>query len=253
MPGEPFTYPHLSDYARRKLMHQAEQILTAHQSMLEQGGLHALMLRHSGYEETASGFVADRHYPKGDRINFSSGGQYFYHCHREDTDTEEHGHIHCFIRQSGWPKSWRLADIPERNKYKDNPMTHIIAIGISRIGMPIRLFTVNRWVSKESWFEAEKMPRLAKRFDLSQVENTRPKTGDQHPIWQQVDRWVEGVVHLFRPQLGWLYQQRDAAMLHYRQQGQENPYLDPAIEELSSLPIDMQTQLQWLCGDLSSS
>ncbi len=38
------------------------------------------------------------HYPKGDRIDYDTGAQYFYHCHRESEETEEHGHFHCFLR-----------------------------------------------------------------------------------------------------------------------------------------------------------
>ena len=129
-------------------------MLEAQQALMARGGAHALMLKHG--LQAGKGFISDRHYPKGDRIDFERGSQYFYHYHREDLVTEEHGHVHCFIRKSGWPKSWKLADIPERDLYSDNPMTHLVAIGISRYGLPIRLFMVNRWVSKESWFEAEK-------------------------------------------------------------------------------------------------
>ena len=251
-----FTYPDISDYARAKLMKRAEGLLVAQQSLMEQGGPHALMLKHSGHlgndgenlSEVQGGFIADWHYPKGDRIDFECGSQYFYHCHREDYQTEEHGHFHCFIRRAGWPKSWSLARIPERAKYADNPMTHIVAIGVNRYGLPIRLFMVNRWVSKESWFAADKMQRIAKRFDLQAVKAERPKTGDQPEQWRLVDAWVENIVQVFLPQIQWLYEQRDAEMARLMANAGEgeNPYLDKAVEELASIDISLESQVGWL-------
>jgi hypothetical protein len=255
-----FIYPEISDYARAKLMQRAEGLLVAQQALMEQGGAHALMLKHSGHlgeqgenlSDVQGGFIADWHYPKGDRIDFDGGGQYFYHCHRENMQTQEHGHFHCFIRRAGWPKSWPLARIPERAKYADNPMTHIVAIGINRYGLPIRLFMVNRWVSKESWFAADKMQRIAKRFDLSAVKAERPKTGDQAEQWRLMDQWVENIVHVFAPQIQWLYEQRDAEMarLVAACDAKHNPYLDEEIEELASVDIALEKQVEWLMSEL---
>jgi hypothetical protein len=252
-----FTYPQLSGHARAKLMKRAEAMLVAQQQLIEQGGAHAFMLRLSGHEDEAAQreYISDWHYPKGDRIDYASGSQYFYHCHREDKETQEHGHFHCYIRRSGWPKSWSLKRIPQRALYLNSPMTHIVAIGIDRYGMPIRLFMVNRWVSKESWFGADKMQRLAKRFDLSQVKNERPKTGNQAPEWQMMDVWVESIVQLFLPQIQWLYEQRDAKMkaLMAKAAKGENPYLDKQIEELASIDISLESQIGWLTGERLAS
>lgn len=239
---------------REKMIARATQHLQAHQQMMQWNGPHEFMLQHSGHEAEQEGFVSDWHYPKGDRIDFDSGGQYFYHCHRENMETEEHGHFHVFIRQKGWPKSWSLAPIPERKLYLDNPMTHIVAIGLNRYAQPIRLFMVNRWVSRETWFEAEKMKRIIKRYDLSSVKNERPKTGDQDPKWQVMDQWVEHLVHLFAPQIQWLYEQRDMQMKKHvaHAMPDENPYLNHSIEELASIDISLEQQIAWLTGQLDS-
>lgn len=255
-----FSYPDISMYARRKLMDRAVKLLEAQNTLMEQGGPHQLMLTHGGHigqsgetvAQLENGFVSDWHYPKGDRIDFDGGGQYFYHCHREDMNTQEHGHFHCFIRKNGWPKSWSLAQIPARAKYLDNPMTHIVAIGLSRYGVPIRLFMVNRWVSKESWFAADKMQRLQKRFELGGVKQERPKTGDQAQQWRLVDTWVENIVQVFAPQIAWLYQQRDAQMAQHLAAAEkgENPYLDKKIEELASISVSLEQQIAWITQGL---
>lgn len=250
-----FEYPQLSTYQRRRMIDRATQLLQAQQALIGQGGVHSFMLAHSGHLPAAdgqqSGFISDIHYPKGDRIDFDGGSQYFYHCHRENVDTEEHGHFHCFIRKAGWPKSWSLARIPQRALYDDSPMTHLVAIGLSRYGVPIRLFMVNRWVSKESWFAADKMQRIVGRFSAAGITNDRPKTGNQAPEWALMDGWIEQMVHVFIPQIRWLYSQRDAAMLTHVASAAgtgNNPYLDESIEELASIDISLQQQMQWLTG-----
>lgn len=238
-----FTLPHLSAYRRNQLTQHAMQVLEAQQILMkDHQGPHAFMLAHCGHEgETAEKFIANRHYPKGDRIDYRSGGQYFYHCHREDMDTQEHGHFHVFIRKTGWPKSYRLPRIPDRDRYLDKPMTHLISISLNRHGLPIRLFTVNRWVSHECWFEAERLGRMTRKFSVSQIE-TRPE-------YQLMDQWVEHLIHLFMPQILWLQQQRDQAIT---KRTDDDPYHDKTIEELSSLSISVEEQVQWLLNPIET-
>lgn len=241
-----FELPVISDYRRRKMMRYMHRLLEAQQALAEQGGLQAFLLRLGLHAPDR--FITDTHYPKGDRIDFEGGSQYFYHCHREDFETEEHGHFHCFIRKAGWPKRWKLADISAREQYSDNPMTHLAAIGINRVGLPIRLFMVNRWVTKESWFEADKMQRLLPRFSAENITNARPKTGNQSESWRLVDGWVEALLKVYAPQIAWLYTQRDAAMAQHtkRAASGENPYENRAIEELASIDISLESQVGWL-------
>ncbi len=229
-----FSLPILSDYKREKLTACAMRLLESQQQLhAEHQGLHAFMLANSLHEDEEP-FTAMRHYPKGDRIDYESGGQYFYHCHRENFETEEHGHFHVFIRASGWPKSYRLPAIPERDKYSDNPMTHVISIGLNRHGQPIRLFTVNRWVSQECWFEAERLRRMSQKFSLNVQKNEQ---------WKLLDDWIENLVHLFMPQTLWLQQQRDEMV---KDIVSADPYHDTDFEELSSLSINLEQQIQWL-------
>ena len=226
-----FQLPQLSSWHQKKFLHWANQVLSAQQHIQQQ--LSSSIVKYTLGDEPIH--QAMQHYPKGDRIDKLYGGQYFYHCHRENQDTAEHGHFHCYLRQSGIPKH-----IPRKTGLKwraDNSMTHLIAIGMDLFGQPIRLFTVNRWVSDETWFDAKHAPHLIKRFKLS-LTNPSP--------WQIIDCWVQGMVHLFMPQIIWLLQARDHQMAAFQHEQGLDCYENKSIEEITSLSIDLPSQIQWI-------
>ena len=181
------------------------------------------------------------HYPKGDRIDHNTGAQYFYHCHRENLETEEHGHFHCFLRCKHIPKHIKPTPLPDENKNNDNPMTHIVAIAMNRYGQPIRLFSVNQWISYEVWFEAQHTSRFIKQFKMTKQDLL---------YWQVLDRWVEGMLHLFAPQIQWINNARDIAISHHKTiYPDSNVYQDHRFDLLSEIPINLNNQIQWLLED----
>jgi hypothetical protein len=230
----PFVLPNLSKWQQAKLLNYAEQVLTTQQQMTTAKGkniLHHTLKKHKRHKSFD-------HYPKGDRIDKQTGAQYFYHCHRENIEHDEHGHFHCFLRYKHIPKHRKPTRLSDWDKYIDNPMTHLIAIAMDRYGQPIRLFTVNRWVTSEIWYDALHLPHFLKRFKM---------TLDDDPYWQLLDRWVEGMLHLFSPQIAWLHHKRDAIIAnHIAQYPDRNVYEDHQIEELSQLSIDLKEQVQWI-------
>lgn len=230
-----FVLPILSRWRRQRYLGYAKQVLEAQQLMTSSQGeniLHYTLNKIERHERMT-------HYPRGDRIDHDTGAQYFYHCHRENYESTEHGHFHCFLRYKHIPKSIRPSPLEDWDRYIDNPMTHLIAIGMNQLGQPIRLFTVNRWVTSEIWYEAKHMMRLVTRYKMTLID----------PYWQILDRWVEGIVQLFSPQIQWLHQERDKKIQAY--QGTTlvtNPYLDQELEELSDIQIDLKKQIEWLIG-----
>lgn len=230
----PFIQPALSRWKKSQLMKCAEQVLITQHQMLTKTGKN--ILHHTLQKKRKH--IRFNHYPKGDRIDFKTGGQYFYHCHRENEESEEHGHFHCYLRQKSIPKHMKPTPLADWDKNQDSPMAHLIAIAMNRLGQPIRLFTVNRWVTSETWFDAKHVTNLVKRFKMTLSDD---------PYWQPLDQWVEGMLHLFAPQIAWLHQERDAKMAQYAQENPtDNIYENRAIEELSEISIDLQTQIQWL-------
>ncbi|HHF7365381.1 TPA: hypothetical protein ACPSKY_000474 [Legionella bozemanae] len=230
-----FMLPQLSNWHKNIYLNYAKQVLESQQLMMTKKGksiLHYTLKKKRNFERMS-------HYPHGDRIDHKTGAQYFYHCHRENYESTEHGHFHCFLRYKHIPKSIKPAPLADWDKYIDNPMTHLIAIGMNQLGQPIRLFTVNRWVTSEIWYNAEHSARLLKRYKM---------TLNDDPYWQVLDRWVEGIIHLFKPQILWLHQERDKKIIQHQADNNaiENPYMDYDLEELSEISIDLKQQIEWI-------
>jgi hypothetical protein len=234
-----FTLPTLSKWHQKRYLGYATQVLQSQQLMTTKQGNNILHYTLNGKER----YEHMSHYPLGDRIDHNTGAQYFYHCHREDYERTEHGHFHCFLRYKHIPKLIKPAPLADWDRYIDNPMTHLIAIGINQLGQPIRLFTVNRWVTSEVWYAADHTTRLLKCYKMTL----------EHSYWQALDKWVEGVVHLFAPQIFWLHQERDKKIrIHQEINSVENPYMDYDLEELSEIAIDLKQQIEWVIGLKSS-
>lgn len=227
-----FTLPELTIWHKRQFLQRAKQVLSAQHQMLTETNdsiLHRTLVEESRH-------LSMVHYPKGDRIDLKNGGQYFYHCHRENYDSTEHGHFHCFLRQTAIPKSIRPT--PDIQYNVKNSMTHLIAISMNQLGAPIRLFTVNRWVTDETWYDAMHAPKFTKRFKL-ELSNNSP--------WRVIDQWIEGMIHLFSPQIHWLHQKRDEQLQQYAPNSHEDPRHErTSIEELSTLNISLPEQIQWI-------
>ncbi len=235
MPTEStFNLPVISQWRKAQLLRQIKKLLTAQQQIINPTGNSILhyTLKDKDQHESMS------HYPKGDRIDRQTGAQYFYHCHRENFESTEHGHFHCFLRYKHIPKHIKPTPLDDWDKHIDNPMTHIIAISMNNLGQPIRLFTVNRWVSSEIWYDAKHASNFIKRFDMTLTDD---------PYWQILDQWVESMLHLFAPQIAWLYTTRDAAIKSLQQSNPgENIYESERFEELSSIAIDLKQQIEWI-------
>ncbi|KTD50194.1 hypothetical protein Lqui_1519 [Legionella quinlivanii] len=236
-----FSLPYLSKTKQSRLLAYASQILEAQQQMTTAKGkniIHYTLQKKRRHESMS-------HYPKGDRIDRQTGAQYFYHCHREDYESMEHGHFHCFLRYKGIPAKITPTPLSDWDKNMDNPMTHIVAISMNCLGQPIRLFTVNRWVSSEIWYDAKHVSSFIKKYEM---------TLEDDPYWMILDQWVEGMLHLFEPQIVWLHQERDKQIARIKAEDAEsNPYEDHRYEELSYIDIDLTSQVQWVLNAINQS
>lgn len=121
-----FRLPALTKYQKTKFLHYAQQVLEAQHHMMKQDVTNIIQYT----LEDKNRHQSMAHYPKGDRIDHDTGAQYFYHCHREHFETEEHGHFHCFLRYKAISKRIKPTPLPDWDKNLDNPMTHIVAIAI---------------------------------------------------------------------------------------------------------------------------
>ncbi|MEX2628428.1 MAG: hypothetical protein WD341_00715 [Tistlia sp.] len=179
------------------------------------------------------------HYPKGDVYDHETHGQYYYHAHGVDQRfADEHGHFHTFLRPAGMPPGMRPAPMSTLQPPGDpeDALSHLVAIAMDSRGQPVRLFTVNRWVTGETWYGAEDVVRMLPRFAIDHAR----------PSWP-VNRWITGLLAMYRPFIGALVRQRDQAV--HRWQRERNPpdvYEDRRLEVTSCLDIDLASDVRRL-------
>jgi len=172
------------------------------------------------------------HYPEGDVYDNESHSQYYYHSHREG----EHGHFHTFLRVAGIPDGIEpiaYDGAPERPMGED-AIAHFVAISMNKPGYPIGLFTVNRWVSDDSWYKAEDLIALLDRFKM---DHTYPCLA--------VNRWITAMLRLFRPQIEALILERDRVVWAYAEKHNSEDVLEDRDLELTSIAtINVPKQIE---------
>lgn len=183
------------------------------------------------------------HYPEGDVYDFETHSQYYYHAHPKEERPGEHGHFHTFLRPGGMPPGVSPVPLPDLVMPEDpnDALSHLVAISMNSKGFPIRLFTTNRWVTGEVWYAAKDVCRFLPLFEVDLAE----------PSWI-VNRWIGGLVTLFRPHIRALIRQRDAVVAEWQQDNPDsNAYEDRALEVTSEMAIDVEAQINVIETTLS--
>jgi len=206
---------------------------------------------------SAESFYEWQHYPAGDVYDPRTHAQYYYHAHPPaERGTSEHGHFHAFLRPRGMPAGVQPLMLPELaipdapaqpqgpvlpparqpNQGEDNDkLSHLVAISMDSRGLPIRLFTTNRWVTGETWYGAEDVVRMLDRFAIGTGEPSRP-----------LNAWITAMFTLFRPQMHALLAARDAAIMTWRRRhrGKIHVFEDRRLEVTSAKAIDIEDQVR---------
>ena len=173
------------------------------------------------------------HYPEGDVYDADHDTQYYYHAHREDAD--EHGHFHTFLRGSALP-----ADMSQATGFQEtqpwprgeDAVAHLVAVSMDAWGKPIGLFATNRWVTDETWFDAEDIIRHIGRFQVDHA----------WPSWA-VNLWLSALIRLYQPHIEQLLRHRDAVIARRHLENPGTDVLeDRSLEITGQLPIDPE---QW--------
>ena len=192
-----------------------------------------------------------RHYPEGDVFDPATHAQYFCHLHAPgERGADEHGHFHTFLRAGGIPPDVRPLVMPElaiagspaapaplpsapQAHEDDDHWCHLVAIAMNDAGRPIRLFTTNRWVTGETWYQAGDVAAMLDRFAVG--ETTSPRA---------LDRWITAMLGLYRPQIAALVEARDATVMGWRRRrrGKVHVFEDRRLEVTSALEIDVAAQ-----------
>ena len=83
-----------------------------------------------------------------------TGWRAYYHCHPASRAGNhrfkgEHGHFHIFVRL-------------ENTEDKKEKWSHLAALAMDNMGQPLGWFTVNQWVTDETWKSADTLIPLLK-------------------------------------------------------------------------------------------
>ena len=195
------------------------------------------------------------HYPAGEVWDQVTHAQYFFHAHPDgDRHPDEAGHFHTFLGQGGMPRGLVPLVLPEmalaplklpvkekggvsmthRSARDRGVFSHLIGIGVDAQGMPLSLFTTNRWVTGETWYRAEDVIRLLDRFAFAEPGPTA-----------LVNRWLVAVLRLLHRPIVELLLERDAAMMDWRRRRsrQSHVFDDRRLEVTSAQDVDFAAAL----------
>ena len=150
----------------------------------------------------------------------AAGTAFYYHDHGfSKRRPDERGHFHVFLRDGA-------------DRY-----SHLTAIAIDFRGLPVRVFSTNRWVTDEAWMPAKPLLALAARFTLVAA-----------PGSVVLNRWITHCVRLFGPQLQWLISRRDERIAALESPGRCARAIleDRRVEVLSECRLSLPQQIQAL-------
>jgi hypothetical protein len=184
----------------------------------------------------AGTFYEWRHYPPGDIYDAEYHAQYYYHAHPEDERVSgEHGHFHTFLRPLGMPPGVTPVPVPDLREpaSENDALSHLVGISMNRAGLPIRLFTTNRWVTGETWYAAADVVRM---LDSFVIDHARPS-------WP-ANRWITALMRMFRPQIVELLHARDTEIIRRRSIApQVNVFEDRDLEVASEMRVSIEDQI----------
>ena len=171
------------------------------------------------------------HYPADDVYDSETHSQYYYHAHRPG----EHGHFHTYLRPLGMPSWIKPAPVPDFAPPEDenDALSHIVAISMDSSGLPIKLFTTNRWICAETWYRDEDVSAMIDFFVVTHAQ----------PSWP-MNRWVTAMLKLFKPQISELLFERDNTVAAWQKRHpKRNVYEDRELDITSEMPISLEDQI----------
>lgn len=170
----------------------------------------------------------NKKYP-ADLLQFNhTGWRAYYHCHPANRAGNhrfqgEHGHFHIFVRTAKEPEKW----------------SHLVALAMNNMGQPLGWFTVNHWVTGETWVNSEILSNYLQTIPYDQLEHQELNT------FNIVERWLLALLAVSREQVKVVLHERDKILQQKEQNQTElNIKQDKGIYLLSEIPINLMDLLK---------
>ena len=124
----------------------------------------------------------------------------------------------------------------------DDAICHLIAVSMNAAGLPVGLFTTNRWVTAESFYTADDVIQLLGRFEVNHAD----------PCWA-TNRWLTAMLRLFKPHIEQLIRERDQTIDAWQQAHPERDvFEDRELEVTSERAIDIDEHIAAIDAELAA-
>lgn len=204
-------------------------------AVLEEAGQRGYHVLTSVLEsKTDEPFTQWQHYPPGDIQDKNNGAIWFYHAHEENElarPWDEHGHFHLFRYTEALRPGASAISMPDDPDMEKGGLCHLVAVSFGMDGLPIRIFTTNRWVAGEWMYPATDVIEL---LDGYRIED-KP--------YELTTRWLQALLKLYRPQIEWALHERDRRLPEMAARYGDRWGEDQSVEVLSSVTFDLAAQI----------
>ena len=170
----------------------------------------------------------NKKYP-ADLLQFNhTGWRAYYHCHPATRAGNhrfngEHGHFHIFVRTQNEPEKW----------------SHLVALAMDNMGQALGWFTVNHWVTGETWQDSEILSEQLESIPYDQQEHQKQN------ISNIVERWLLSLLAVSREQVKMVLHERDKILQQKElNQAESDIKQDKGIYILSEIPINLMDLLK---------
>ena len=169
----------------------------------------------------------NKKYPAGLLQFNQSGWRAYYHCHPATRAGNhrfygEHGHFHIFVRTQNEPEKW----------------SHLVALAMDNMGQPLGWFTVNHWVTGETW-------------EISKVLIKHLKSITLDSQYSLVECWLLSLLVLSCDEVSTILYERDKILNQKKNIAKgKDIKQNKGLYLLSEVPIDLKALLDIKQNDL---
>ena len=163
-------------------------------------------------------------YP-ADLLQFNHlGWRAYYHCHPASRMGNhrfkgEHGHFHLFVRTS------------TESELSEETWSHVAALAMDNMGQPLGWFTVNHWVTGETWEPAASLVHY-----LNNIPFDKPMS--------LVESWLLSILVVSKDEVCTILNKRDQIIKEKQLDiGSEDIKQDKTVYLLSEAPVNIKDLL----------